>query len=107
MGFSRGAGPHEGAVLIIANTAKQAKRLAWGECLNVDDWLDQAVLLIRDNRVMLLANQERLEADEPHVIDSPLGCDACGYWGAGLTDDNLCGNCNQHPGNALVNRLNK
>lgn len=106
MGFSREAGPEEGAVLIIANTAKQARKLAWQGCfLGIDDWLDQAVRLIRDESALLLANQTKLKADEPHVVDSPLHCEACGWWGAGLTEDQLCGNCNEHPGDDLVKRL--
>lgn len=107
MAFSRDAGPAEGAILVIANTAKEARKLAYqsGECLNVEDWLDQSARLIKDNTIMALANQEKVANNEPHVIWSPVCCQACGHWGAGLTTDNLCGNCNEHPGDELLHRL--
>lgn len=107
MAFSRHDGPAEGAVLVIHNTAKEARKLAYqsGECLNVEDWLDQAVRLIRDKFAMALASQEKLNNNEPHVVWNPVGCQSCGFWGAGLTADNLCGNCNEYPGDELLNRI--
>lgn len=94
--FSRGAGSAEGAVLVIANTARQARNLAWGHCLNVEDWLDQSVLLIRNNEdILALADQEKVEANVPHVIDSPEGCTKCGMWGMPLSENDLCECCSE------------
>ncbi len=105
MAFSREAGPQDGAILVIAGTAKEARKLAWQsrDCLNVDDWLDQAVLRIRNTHVLALANQEKLH--KPHVVWNPLHCKACGLWGQGLTVDGLCGYCNEEPGDELKGLL--
>ncbi|KKN30248.1 hypothetical protein LCGC14_0835980 [marine sediment metagenome] len=98
MAFSRGAGPGEGAVLVIANTARQAKSLVWRHCScwNVDDWLDQAVRLIRNNEdILALADQEKLRANVPHVIDSPEECEKCEWWGVPLSESGLCESCSE------------
>ena len=106
MAFSRVEGPVEGAILVFSFTAKDARKLAWGWCLNVDDWLDQAVRLIRDDSIFSLADQGKLAANVPHIIDSPISCECCEMWGAGITKDGLCGNCNEFPGDALIRCLN-
>lgn len=102
--FSRDAGPHEGAILVIAHTAKQARLLAWqsGDCLNVEDWLDQAVLLLKGKSHLVLADQTKLQSNEPHVIADPVGCQECGTWGGGITADNLCAHCNCPPGDEVI-----
>ena len=105
MAFSRSAGSEEGAILVVANTAKEAKTLAWGRCLNVEGWTDQGVRLIRDNSTLLLADQQKVRHNIPHVIDDPLSCEMCGLWGAGLTEDNKCGYCGEHPGDILIHLL--
>lgn len=104
MAFSRFDGPEEGAVLVLAQTAKEARRLAWqsGECLNVHDWIDLAVRWIKDATITALANQDKLKASVSHVVGSPAGCDACGYWGVGVTLEGLCCRCNQPPGEILI-----
>lgn len=104
MAFSRNAGPHDGAILVIAHTARQARLLAWqsGDCLNVEDWLDQAVLLLKGNSPLVLADQTKLRSNEPHVIDCPAHCQECELWGCGITVDNLCAHCNCPPGDKLL-----
>ena len=98
--FSSDAGAREGAVLVFASTAREARRMAWGRCLNVDEWIDQAVRWIRGADIMLLA-----EEDGKHVVEQPLCCESCGLWNAGLDDDDLCGECGQFPGAVLIGRL--
>lgn len=101
--FSRIEGPEEGAILVIANTARAAKRLAWGHCWNVDTWTDQDIRLIRDRTVLALADQGKLAVAQPHVIESPLSCQACGLWGMGVNlDDGTCCHCGKQAGAALV-----
>ena len=105
--FSRGVGPQEGATLAIASSAKEAKRLAWKRSgLDFDDFTDLGILRIWDSgNVMPLANQDKLKAGTPHIIDDPVSCFTCGFWGAGLTTERLCGNCNCYPGEKLLSLL--
>lgn len=103
--FSKAEGPQEGAVLVIANTVREAKKLAWGQCWNVDEWIDLAVRLMRDVGIMKLANQSKLTANEPHVVDSPLGCQSCGLWGAGVKSDGACCYCGEQVGEILARCL--
>lgn len=103
MGYSRAFGPHEGAILIIANTAKEARKLAFGNCLNVEDWLDQAATLV--SGCLPLGDQEKIQAGIPHVVLEPVHCQHCELWGAGLTVDGLCDNCNEYPGDKLIGLL--
>ena len=79
--FSRYGGAPEGAILVFAYTAKEARRLAWqsGECLNVDEWIDLAVRWKRDKSIYALADQEKLQAGLPHIISDPAGCASCGF----------------------------
>lgn len=104
MGFSRQEGSEAGAILVIANNAREAKKLAWrsGECLNVDEWIDLAVRLIRGEGIMALADQEKLRRDIQHVVAEPLGCEACGLWGAGVRSNGECCYCGEPAGEALV-----
>jgi hypothetical protein len=107
--FSRGVGPQEGATLAIASSAKEAKRLAWKRSgLDFDDFTDLGILRLWDaGKVLPLANQEKLKAGIPHIVDDPVSCQVCHYWGAGLTSEGLCGNCNSYPGDKLVSLLGK
>jgi hypothetical protein len=76
MAFSKHEGPEGGAFLVIHHTARQAKALAGrsGACWNVDEFFHIAVKWLRDPEIMALANKEKLKADEPHVVDSPVNC---------------------------------
>jgi hypothetical protein len=106
MAFSRNDGPEEGAILVIANRAKDARLLAWrsGDCINVDDWLDLGVRRV-DMDNLALADQMKLVANIPHTVFSPAGCEICEYWGQGITEDNLCCRCNEYPGDKLIRLL--
>lgn len=105
--FSREAGPQEGAILVIAHTSAEAKKLAWrsGGVWNIDSWVELAIHLIRDNDVMMLADQNKVGLDQAHVIDQPATCENCNMWGAGIDVDKLCNNCNEQPGDVLVKLL--
>lgn len=99
--FSRAEGESEGAVLVFANTAKEARRLSFGYCWNVDNWFDQAVRWLRQFGIEKLANQEKLEAGIPHVVDNPISCKNCELWGCGVRD-NECLYCGGYPGDDLI-----
>lgn len=109
MGYSRGMGPQEGAVLVIANTAREAKPLAWGAwgLFDVDEYTDIAIRWLRDDHIMALADQKKLAADEPHVIDSPVGCKSCELWGCGVRNDGTCCYCDGPAGDELVRIIEK
>jgi hypothetical protein len=108
MVFSRHEGPENGAALVLAPNSKEARKLGYLVCdlFGCDGWIDCGVLLLRHTAdVLPLANQEALAAGQAHVIEGPVCCQACGQWGAGLTDDNRCGWCNEPPGDKLISRL--
>lgn len=90
--YSRAAGPEEGAILVIAHTSREVKKLAWnsGDCWNIDGWTDLAIKLIRNHNSMPLADQEKIKCDTAHVINQPAGCENCHLWGAGLDRDDMC-----------------
>ena len=107
MAFSATGGAHEGAILVIAKTARKAKVLAWqsGELLNVSEWVDVAVRWLRDDSFMKLSRNYPFENLVPHVTAEPQHCIACGLWGCGITAENRCCNCNEHPGDELIRLL--
>ena len=102
--FSREAGVQAGAVLVIANSVRQARTLAWPfvRYWNVEEWIDLAAHWLRDRQLLWLADQQKLALGTPHVIESPLACETCELWGCGITVAGLCCNCNGEPGAALV-----
>ena len=103
--FSRAAGPENGAILILANSTREARVLAWrsGECWNADGWLDLGVRWLRDDDVLMLADQAKLAAGMPHVVALPVPCEDCGLWGCGLqADGETCCHCGQYAGDVLV-----
>jgi hypothetical protein len=96
MGYSREMGPGEGAVLIFAHTAREARKIAWAGFVFLDtDYLDFAVnRLWNKDWLYEEADQDKLDADTPHVIDSPKGCESCWHWGhEPIGDDDLCNSC--------------
>ncbi len=103
--FSRAAGKQEGAILIIAHTSNEAKRLAWksGEVWNADGWTDLAIRLIRDHTSMALADQEKIQRCIPHIVSEPVACESCDLWGVGLDRDDMCSWCGKPPGEKLLN----
>ena len=105
--YSRGAGPEEGAILVIANTLREAKPLAWGtlDLFDVDEYIDMAVIWMRGDHIMALADQTKLAAGEPHVIDSPAGCESCELWGYDVNPDGTCCGCDEWAGEELIRVL--
>jgi hypothetical protein len=92
MGFSRGAGSEEGACLIFAHTAKEARKLAHRVMLGWFDgeWIDTAVRRLRGKPwLMLEADMAKLAEDEPHAIECPTTCPTCGQWG----HEQIAGRC--------------
>ena len=104
MAYSRSSGAIEGAFLVLAPNIRDAKKLAWSVCSDlVDEFTDLAVRLIRNStNVLPLADQDKLKANQPHVVDNPVSCFTCGVWGEGLNDDNTCPYCGEYPGQLLI-----
>lgn len=108
MAFSREAGPAEGAFLVVDHNIRDAKRLAWryGCPWDFMDYIDLGIRWIKGTaKVAPLADQMKLAAGEPHVVDSPESCETCGMWGAGLDAEGMCGECGGPPGEKLIELL--
>ena len=97
MVYSEDAGSNEGASLVFAKTVREAKVIGW-KVLNgffTDDYLDFRARLIKGSEHLFEeADREKLERNEPHVIEAPKGCERCEMWGMGkINDEGLCENC--------------
>ena len=96
-GFSAFGGSEEGSVLIFANTAREAKKVAYPVLVGLDiveDWLDVGVRWIRNSDYLRdHADQAKLARNEPHVIDDPPVCKTCELWGGELFNDGTCSLC--------------
>jgi len=99
MGFSREIGPEEGAVLIFAHTAREAKKIGWYALSDffTMEFTDVAVRRITDSHDWLWneANQDKLKNEIPHVNDNPHSCKRCEMWGhAEILENGFCEDCN-------------
>lgn len=103
MAFDGPSGPAEGATLVIAHNTREAKKIGWPEvCLWGAEYTDVRVRLLRDDHVLALADQAKLAAGEPHVVDSPMVCDVCEFWGYAVDADGYCAYCDGYAGDLLV-----
>ncbi len=96
MAYSREGGSCEGAILVFAHTVKEAKREAWGTVgeFFTDEYTDMAVNLLRDRDFLLeQADPIKLAQGIPHIIDSPITCEACNLWGYKLNELGYCEDC--------------
>ena len=97
MGFSRSMGMEEGACLIFAHSAKEARKFAYRAIRDWFDgeWVDAAVLRLRDMPWLCEeADQVKLSLGVPHFIERPVSCPGCGQWGHGRIDGE-CVNCHE------------
>lgn len=97
MGWS-GSDPSEGAALIFAHTAREARKVFWrghaGEIAG-DEFTDMRVTRIRD-KVWLWhdGDAEKQLRDEAHVVIDPKACECCGFWGhEQIGGSGKCGTC--------------
>ena len=95
MGFDRQVGPEEGACLVFAHSAKEARSLAhyfvssWGG----EHWFDTAIRRMwKKPWIFEEGDAAKLAADIAHVIESPRSCQTCGQWGL-EQKDGVCTNC--------------
>ena len=76
--------PEEGAFLVFAHTAKQAKKVGWnaGRGMVVEEYTDLRVRWIRNSPWLRReADAVKLALGTPHVIDNPKSCKSCLQWG--------------------------
>jgi hypothetical protein len=95
--YSRGLGKENGAALVFAKTAKEAKKVGWsgiGSSLT-DEYIDLGVRLMKEEDFLFeQADQKKLNFGIAHVIDNPKFCVMCEMWGISQLDENgLCENC--------------
>ena len=97
--YSRFAGSEEGAALVFANSAKEAKKVGWQGigCDLTDEYIDLGVRWLKgDNYLFEQANQKKLAAGIAHVINSPKSCAMCEMWGVSPLDEKgLCEDCQE------------
>lgn len=98
MAYSKTAGCSEGAVLVFANSVKEAKPLAFyksyiGGDFCDNEWTDLRVRLIKGCDWLWKEKQK----DTPHVVDCPKSCDSCMTWGGSseIGEDSLCDDCRE------------
>lgn len=78
-----GEDPAEGAILVFAHTAREAKRIGWPELRGWSvEYVDVRVRRLRDHREYLMS----LYNGSP-VIGSPPTCNVCEMWGAPIRED--------------------
>ena len=95
MGYSRANSASEGAVLIFANTAQEARRIMWSSGIGsdlTDDYIDMAVCWLRDKLWLF----KEMKKDTPHVVSYPKSCTSCDIWGnSEIGTDGLCEDCRE------------
>ena len=97
MGYSAFAGEEEGAVLIFARTAREARKIGYQAASFItDEYIDFAVHFMRNSTFLYAdADQAKLRNNIPHVIDQPTLCKCCEFWGMELDAAGLCENCRE------------
>lgn len=95
MGFDSAAGSAEGAVLIFANTSKEARKIGWPVMKELYDtpWLTMSVRRLRRNLEHL---QKQAVQEGPHCIYDIEYCPNCELWGEDMgeiDDEGRCGYC--------------
>ncbi len=97
--------PEYGAVLIFADNAKTAKKLAfdnikgwingwtWNDCC----WIDVRIRWLKENAEYFLkeyAKEIEFYKGRSFVIDDPIICKQCENWGSPIING-LCANCRE------------
>ncbi len=91
--------PEDGACLIFAHNAKEAKRIGYpvDKGWNWDsEFIDYRVTWLKKHDWLYKeADPVKLAADEAHVIDDPKSCKRCELWGAELDAEGICTDCRE------------
>lgn len=99
MVFSGSLGSEQGAFLVFAHTAREARKVGWpyASFTLTDEYIDLAARRLR-NKPWLYneGDQAKLSQGKPHVIEDPTSCSQCFYWGVSpIGDDKLCNDCRE------------
>lgn len=95
-GYSREAGSSECAVLIFANTAREARAIGFTAMRDMitDEFTDFAVYLMKNvPHLYAEAPATVLIENTAYVVDNPKSCHRCNQWGQPIGSDHLCGDC--------------
>lgn len=99
MGFDIPGGSSEGACLIVAYTAKEAKKIGFETVRNWYDteWIDMGVRLLKENTDYLMAeiDIDKFNKGISQVIECPICCPNCECWGGGEIIDGHCDYCEE------------
>lgn len=93
MAYSRTAGQSEAAVLIFANSVKEAKRIGWSSVLYEicdNEYIDIGINQMKDSPWVFA----EMKSDKPHVVEDPECCSQCESWGSELIDG-ICQSCGE------------
>lgn len=89
MAFDRRMGAQEGAMLVFANSAQEARKVSYGLGWFNSEWCDWAATLQRD----LPNHLKALDDGSVQTIESPPVCDRCHSWGGHIIKDTGCSFC--------------
>ncbi len=92
--MASGPDSEEGAFLVFAYTARQARNISYPE---LSDWgiefLDTRVVWMKGKpHLFEEADQEKLAAGIPHFVN-PKCCASCEQWGSPVDEEGICRNC--------------
>jgi len=81
------------AILVFHYTAHKAKVLAWQESSILDELVYDGYFDVRVRRLEAFeSTMAQMESDKPHVIDSPVLCEDCEFWGENM-NEGVCDDC--------------
>ncbi len=80
---------HEEAVLVFANSSKEAIKIGYPYLVEIDFFIDT-----RSRKIIEHDFLDKLKkGEEPHCISSPPVCDDCLTWGISELENGLCDDC--------------
>lgn len=88
MAYDRSVGPAEGAMLVFANTAQEARKDSYGLGWFNSEWIDWVATRLRD----LPEHLNALDDGSVQTIESPPVCKRCECWGGHIKNEwcSLC-----------------
>jgi len=99
--FNRHYGTDEGAALVFANTAREAKKVVYPvmEGCIWHEWTDLGVRWLnsadREHLFESEGDAALLAMGAAHVIDNPTVCSACEQWGPQIMANGMCDKCSR------------